>query len=52
MPRTHEKELKMSVVIFVTYLWALLSMSGMEFRDQLASLSAKPPLIAHIKLPT
>ena len=32
---------------FVTYLLALLGVSGMVFRDQFVSLSASPPLVAH-----
>ena len=34
---------KVSVVIFVTYLWAFLGVSGVEFRDQLASFQLDYP---------
>ena len=48
VPRVHLPGVgKVSVVIFVAYLWALLGVSGVEFRDQLASFSARPPLVAH-----
>ena len=33
---------------FVAYLWALLGVSEMEFRDQFTPLSARTPLIAHV----
>jgi len=41
------QELKNLCGYFVAYLLALLRVSGMEFRDQFASLSASPPLVAH-----
>ena len=41
------QDLKNFCDYFVAYLLALLGVSGMEFRDQFASLSARPPLIAH-----
>ena len=44
------QELKSLCGYFVAYLCALLGVSGLEFRGQLASLSARPPLIAHVEL--
>ena len=38
---------KVFVVIFVAYLWALLGVSTIQFRDQFACFSARPPLVAH-----
>ena len=39
---------------FVAYLWAILGqhwgMSGVGFRDQVSSFSARPPFVAHAKL--
>ena len=36
---------KVLVVIFVAYLWALLGVPGMGFRDELANLSSKPSFL-------
>ena len=42
------QELKSLCGYFVAYLCALLGVYGMQFRDQLASLSVRPPLVAHV----
>ena len=39
------QELEKPLVIFVAYLCSLLCVSRMGFRDQLLSLSARPPLV-------
>ena len=52
VPRAHVLELEKSLALFVAYVWALLGMFGVEFRDQLVSFSARPPLVAPAYLPT
>ena len=55
-PREHTLELERSPWLFCTISvnspWLHWGMSGVRFRDQLASFSARPPLIAHAYLPT
>ena len=49
VPRGHVQELEKSLWLFLKHSCVLtqLGVSGVGFKDQLASFSARPPLITH-----